>query len=118
MTIGERVLSLLSEKGLTQKSLADALKTKPSTINGWREPNRNPSSDLIIPICDFLNVSAYYLLTGKQDSSATLPPEDQAWLDLIHSLPEETQRDFMGAMRLHAGLHQIADAREEMKEAK
>lgn len=67
MTIGNRVLVLLRENGLKQKDLAEYLHTKPSTVNGWKAENRNPSSDMIIPICEFLSVSPVFLLTGKQE---------------------------------------------------
>ena len=66
MTIGNRVLELLNQKGLKQKDLASYLGTKPSTVNGWKEINRNPSSELIVRICEFLGVSYEYLLTGKE----------------------------------------------------
>ena len=118
MTIGNRVISILNEKNLKQKDLADHIGTKPSTINGWREPNRNPSSDLIIPICEFLGVSAYFLLTGEEQPLVGISEDDQEWLNLIHSLSPETQRDVKGAMRLHADLHEIADREEQLRQAK
>lgn len=88
MTIGNRVLHLLQEKGLKQKDLADYLHTKPSTVNGWKNTNRNPSCDLIIPICEFLGVSANYLLTGADPATiATVDPLEQELIGLIHQLP-------------------------------
>ena len=118
MTIGNRVLQILNEKNLKQKDLADHLGTKPSTINGWHEENRNPSSDLIVPICEFLGVSAYFLLTGNEDPMAGISDDDREWLDLIHGLSPEVQRDFKGAMRLHADLHDIADREEKLRQEK
>lgn len=99
MTIGNRVLDLLSEKGLKQKDLAAYLGTKPSTVNGWREPNRNPSSDLIIRICEFLNVSCNYLLTGEEKNIVGICAEDIEWLNLIHQLPVEAQYEFRGEIK-------------------
>jgi transcriptional regulator with XRE-family HTH domain len=77
MTIGNRVLKLLAEKDLKQKDLAEYLGTKPSTISGWKEGNRNPSSDSIVRICEFLGVSYEYLLTGKDNSEETEQSEPE-----------------------------------------
>lgn len=93
MTIGNRVLSTLDEKGLKQKDLALFLGTKPSTINGWSKENRNPSSDSIARICEFLGVSFEYLLTGV-DTSHTVSAEDEEWLSLIHRLPLKARQSF------------------------
>lgn len=99
MTIGNRVLSLLNEKGLKQKDLADYLGTKPSTVNGWKESNRNPSSDLIVRICEFLNVSYEFILTGTEKTVYPYPSDDAEWLTLIHQLPPEAQYEFRGELK-------------------
>ena len=65
MSTGARVLKTLSKQGKTMSDLANHLGTAPSTINGWKQKNRNPSSEIIIPICEFLNVSVMYILTGE-----------------------------------------------------
>lgn len=99
MTIGNRVLEILNEKGLTQKDLAQYLDTKPSTINGWKEPNRNPSSSLIVRICEFLEVSYEYLLTGKEAPSTIISVDDAGWLSLIHQLPPDKQCELKGYIK-------------------
>lgn len=99
MTIGNRVLELLDAKKLKQKDLAAYLGTKPSTVNGWKEPNRNPSSDLIVRICEFLNVSYEYLLTGNETPSAAFSSDDAEWLSLIHQLPPEARYEFKGEIK-------------------
>lgn len=65
MSTGARVLKTLSKQGKTMSELANYLGTAPSTINGWKKENRNPSSEIIIPICEFLNISVMYILTGE-----------------------------------------------------
>lgn len=100
MTIGNRVLEILNKKGLKQKDLAIYLGTKPSTVNGWKEPNRNPSSELIVRICEFLNVSYEYLLTGKEVSTPVISSSDDTeWLSLIHKLPPKAQHEFKGEIK-------------------
>lgn len=100
MTIGNRVLTLLHEKKLKQKDLAEYLGTKPSTVNGWKESNRNPSSDLIVRICEFLDVSYEFILTGTEKHTSTFISSDDAeWLSLIHQLPPEAQFEFRGELK-------------------
>lgn len=99
MTIGERVLTTIAEKGLKQGDLAKHLGTKPSTISGWKQPNRNPSSEVIVPICEFLGVSEHFLLTGEEDTDqpARIAPAafqghiDPELLDLISQMSDREQ---------------------------
>jgi transcriptional regulator with XRE-family HTH domain len=102
MTIGNRVIELLNQKKIRQKDLAEHLGTSPSTINGWRLKNRNPSSDMVIPICDFLGVTPEYLLTGEEksnDKSNYLSAEDREWISMIHDLPPEVRAEIKGEMK-------------------
>lgn len=102
MSIGNRVLAILKEKGLKQKDLAEYLHTGSSTVNGWKSENRNPSSDMIIPICEFLSVSPIFLLTGEEDNPYTdvSPPDiDPQLLQLIRELDREQQIELRGYVR-------------------
>lgn len=98
MTIGNRVLSILKEKGLKQKDLAEFIGTGTSTVNGWKEANRNPSAELILPICEFLDVSTEFLLTGTNadQSRHELSANDEELLDLFRQLPERNQVKLIG----------------------
>lgn len=66
---------------------------------------------------EHFHVSLDYLVNGTEVIGA-LTDDDREWLNLIHSLAPEVQRDFKGAMRLHADLHQIADREEQLRQAK
>jgi len=63
MTIGARILVLLKERGITQKSLAEACNITPSTVNTWIKTDAEsiPSS-YILPISKVLGISADELL--------------------------------------------------------
>lgn len=114
--ITKRILNLLKEKHLLQKDLCVSASISESTFSNWVNRNTDPKAKFIIPICEFLGVSTDFLLTG--DDSFASSSEDREWLNLIHSLSPETQRDFKGAMRLHADLHEIADRGEQLRQAK
>lgn len=102
MNIGNRVLELLKQKQLKQKDLAEYLNTGSSTINGWKSQNRNPSSDMIIPICEFLDITPEYLLTGEEksnDKSNYLSSEDRELLKMIHELPADVRAEIKGEIK-------------------
>ena len=105
MTVGQRVLDLLAKQGKLQRDLADFLGTGASTVSQWKLPNRNPTVESIIPICEFLGVSPYFLLTGEESSSVDLSDFDLELLQWVHKLKPETQRDFLGEIRLYAKKH-------------
>lgn len=103
MNISDRIFDMLKQRGLTQSELATHLNTGTSTITGWKQENRNPSINLVMPICEFLNVSPEYLLTGKVENQPNsqliervinLNAEDvqklNQFLDWISSTPKET----------------------------
>lgn len=97
--IGMRVISILKEQGKTQKELAKAIGTGTSTVSNWKT-GKDPSSELIIPICGFLNVSCEYLLTGQESSSGTVLSDDE--LEIIgayRSMPPDTKAELRKEMK-------------------
>ena len=66
MTIGERVLELIHEKGMTQKAFSELTGIPQSTMSSWKVKNQNPSIDKLKVICDTLEVDPYYLISGTQ----------------------------------------------------
>ncbi len=59
---GERLKELRIEHGLTQKQLADSLCLTQKSISKYERETLDLSTDLIIRICRFFDVSADYLL--------------------------------------------------------
>lgn len=57
MRLGERVLELLDRSGRSKADFARAIGTKSTTIIGWKQENRNPTSELILPICEYFGIS-------------------------------------------------------------
>ncbi len=68
MRIGEKVHQLLKKTGKKQSELAQYIGTSTSTVNGWKEANRNPSSDVLLPICEFFQIDLYELYEIKRHS--------------------------------------------------
>ena len=68
MTISERIFDLISKKGFTQKEFSRRTGIAESTISDWKKKGTNPVSDKILSICEVLEVSPYFLLSGKEKS--------------------------------------------------
>lgn len=102
----ERILSLMNQRGVTAKKLTSDLGISNSAVSDWKSGSK-PSCDVIVKLAKYFNVTTDYILLGTL-SNDTLAIDDQSWLDLIHSLPEDARNDFRGAMRLYAELHGIA----------
>lgn len=65
-TFSQRLKELRLEKGLTQKELADAIKTNNSSICDWECGRTEPSIEMILSICRLFEVSADFVL-GLED---------------------------------------------------
>ena len=96
-----RILILMHNKGITAKQLTTELELSSSSITDWKKGKAKPSTDAIIKLANFFNVSTDYLLTGKEATLSTKPldPEDTEWLSLIHKLPIEKQYEFKGELK-------------------
>ena len=83
MRINDRIFNLLKEQGKTGKQLATFLGTRQSTVSGWKG-DKTPSTNMLLPICEFLGISIEYLLTGKEHNQTdSYPTED---IDTIKKL--------------------------------
>ena len=66
LSIIDNLLQLLDEKGLSQADLCKYLGINTSTMTNWKQRGTDPAAKYIIPICEFINVSPYKLLTGSE----------------------------------------------------
>lgn len=67
--ISERIFNLLAQKGMKQSEFSEQTGISQSTIADWKRKKTNPSSDKIMLICDILNVTPYYLLSGIESDN-------------------------------------------------
>ena len=63
----DRVESLLKEKKLTQKELAEDLNLRRPTLSDWKKNGAVPAGDICIRIAEYLGVSVEWLVTGKEN---------------------------------------------------
>ena len=63
---GEKLKELRIEQGLTQKQLAEQIGSAQSAIYYWESNKQEPTISALKKLCQYLNVSADYLL-GLED---------------------------------------------------
>jgi transcriptional regulator with XRE-family HTH domain len=76
LSFTERVSVLLREKRLNQNKLAAYIGVPTSTLNNWLKFGRDISADYVIPICEFIDVSPIYLLSGKEPVTTNSQPAE------------------------------------------
>lgn len=101
MEIIERILMILEQKNKRMVDLTRYLNLNTSTTSNWKTKVRNPPSEYIYPICEFLEVSTEYLLTGKETkkepSSPQLNEDESELLNLFQQLDKRGKTKALNA---------------------
>lgn len=64
---GMKLKALRQERGITQKQLAEAIGLVTASISSYETSGNYPSTEVIIKLCRYFNVSADYML-GLNDT--------------------------------------------------
>ena len=120
MTISERILKVLKDRGMTQVEFAKQVGIASSTISEWKKKKTNPAADKIMNICNVLQITSEQLLTGKgiedeEEIAAASPesrftPYDIQLIEDFHGLKEEQQKrlvTYMEALKKIESLENI-----------
>ncbi|MCM1125019.1 MAG: helix-turn-helix domain-containing protein [Lachnospiraceae bacterium] len=104
--INKRIYKIIrSDKKLTQSGLASHLGKSSSTLSQWFSEDRPIPADCIIPICEYLNVSIMWLLTGSDYNSNLLNMknynEEQILLQNFSALPKNVKERVLGYIEGH-----------------
>lgn len=87
-----RIDSILKERNLKRKAVADAIGISLQPFTSWANRGSIPGADIAYHIAEYLNVSVEWLLTGKDPAQAKLPPREILELaEDINRLPVEYQ---------------------------
>jgi len=70
MNLGEKILKLRKEKGLSQEALAEQLGTTRQAVSKWESEQSTPDVDKIIIMSDLFGVTTDYLLKGIEAAEA------------------------------------------------
>ncbi len=103
MVISERIFSLISERGMTQKEFSEQTGISQSTISDWKRKKTNPSADKILKICEVLKVTPYELLAESnidlEDNTGSLfamNKEEVLILENFRTLKSRQKERLMG----------------------
>lgn len=77
MHIGERLLKLRKQKGLSQEEIANIIGVSRQTISKWETGESNPDFDKIIPLCDLYNITTDELIRGEVSDKKTSNEKNQ-----------------------------------------
>lgn len=67
MTLGERIQNLRKQSNLSQEELAEKVDVSKQSVSKWELDKSVPNVEKLLILCDIFNVSADYLLRGKEN---------------------------------------------------
>ena len=104
MTIGERIVFLREERGISQKDLARSLHITAATLSRYENGIYQPKLEFLCEMCKILNTSSDYLLgftsdheiSGRSDATAqntssALSADECTLLKSYRSLSDENK---------------------------
>lgn len=104
MTICERMFYLIEKSGgtLKQAELCRILGITSSTMSTWKRTGKDPDAKYIARICEYLDCSLEYLLTGQKTEKPVplvLSENGRAMLKLYETLSERDQLLMLGRLQ-------------------
>lgn len=73
MTLGERIVEIRKDRGISQKELAEKLHISPTRLNYWEKDKRFPPIPMINAISAALQVDANYLIGQSEIEKSPTP---------------------------------------------
>ena len=93
MTFSDKLRSLIEEKNMTQKQVANDLNIAPSTMGGYVQGSSEPDFETLKRLAIYFGVSTNYLL-NIQDGKSRSSMEDEL-LRVFRSIPNEYQQFYI-----------------------
>ncbi|HBG1029190.1 TPA: helix-turn-helix transcriptional regulator [Clostridioides difficile] len=93
-----RILDLMKKNNITAKQLTNDLEISNSSVSDWKKGKGKPSSDAIVKIAEYFNVTTDYLLLGitcNKTNNTNLTENDHEILSLLHKFDERNQIKFI-----------------------
>lgn len=91
MTSIERMFAELESQGKTIQSLCNYIGITSSVIANWKSRSEFPPAKYIVTICEFLDVSADYLLSGN-NKFQNLEPNQIKLLNILGNIGDKDEQ--------------------------
>lgn len=89
-TLGERIRYLRTERGLSMAALGKYIDASSSNISDWENDKTSPSSKALLSLSQYFNVSADWILTGKEYATITERNRND---DILRDLTKEEMEE-------------------------
>lgn len=109
MAISERIFQIMEEKHITQTALSERTGISQRTISDWKRKKTNPTLEKVIPLCEALEISPGYLLTGEEDPAESpvgrktdvrgLTEDEQVVVEYYNNLSEAKKKRLLAYMK-------------------
>jgi len=95
----ERILALIASSGLSDSAFCQEIGIGNGIVGKWRANKQKPSTDAVIKIAKYFDVSTDYLLLGKESSAIGIPKSDIEWMKILHRLDSQQQAELKGYIK-------------------
>ena len=115
MDICQNLNNILKERKITQKELCQQISIAESKLSYWLTKSKSIPSEYIIPICNYLNISPFFLLTGQESDSKnqiTLSKEEIEFIKEYRYLSDKSKSEIRNT------LNHLYDIEKRMETAK
>jgi len=99
---GERLKEAIQRKGYTQKELSEILGVNQDTITNYVQERSFPKADMLLNICQLLDVSADWLLKGETEylDMTGLSDEESKLIRIFRMLDLRDKEEIMLILKL------------------
>ena len=92
MSIIERIIAIMEYKKLKYSDLANFLNINKSVVSTWKKRKTNPPAELLVQICNFLQVSLNFLITGEEyEMNLALDKNEEYIINLYRQLNDRNK---------------------------
>lgn len=106
MTINQRLFEIMTKKGIKQTELANALNIKQQIVNNWKTRGTDPAMEYLPKICEMLNISWEYLVTG-QEGTISFTKEEKMLVAEFRCLNDTGRKQSLEYIRAMKGIHPV-----------
>ena len=116
LELGDTLIKLMKEKGITVNKLAEYLNCTTQAISNYRLKKTTPNYETLIKLADYFGVSCDFLLTGFERNDRKKQGQVPAlmFINLCNDAKELLSKMHTRAERIKADLRQLKEFEDEL----